>query len=90
MDLSGFRPMLFEIEPKAASLNMRLPVFLLDAAKAKVTFLAPGMCAYCWRQMSHSRRDHRRGVSPPAVLASEQALRVVSACLRLCCQSERC
>jgi len=34
-DLSGFRPMRFEIEPKAASLNMRLPAALLDAVKAK-------------------------------------------------------
>ena len=28
-DLSGFKPMRFEIEPKAASLNMRLPAALL-------------------------------------------------------------
>ncbi|WP_299656848.1 BrnA antitoxin family protein [uncultured Jannaschia sp.] len=34
-DLSGFKPMQFEIEPKAASLNMRLPSSLLDAVKAK-------------------------------------------------------
>ena len=34
-DLSGFKPMQFEIEPKAASLNMRLPASLLDAVKAK-------------------------------------------------------
>ena len=34
-DLSGFKPMRFEIEPKAASLNMRLPTPLLDAVKAK-------------------------------------------------------
>lgn len=34
-DLSGFRPMRFEIEPKAASLNMRLSTSLLDAVKAK-------------------------------------------------------
>ena len=34
-DLSGFTPMRFEIEPKAASLNMRLPASLLDAVKAK-------------------------------------------------------
>ena len=34
-DLSGFTPMRFEIEPKAASLNMRLPAALLDAVKAK-------------------------------------------------------
>lgn len=34
-DLSGFRPMRFEIQPKAASLNMRLPSSLLDALKAK-------------------------------------------------------
>ena len=34
-DLSGFKPMRFEIEPKAASLNMRLPSSLLDAVKAK-------------------------------------------------------
>ena len=34
-DLSGFTTMRFEIEPKAASLNMRLPAALLDAVKAK-------------------------------------------------------
>eukprot|EP01041_Mallomonas_annulata_P028473 gene28473-50332_t len=34
-DLSVFKPMRFEIEPKAASLNMRLPASLLDAVKAK-------------------------------------------------------
>lgn len=34
-DLSGFKPMRFEIEPKAASLNMRLPASLLDAVKAR-------------------------------------------------------
>lgn len=34
-DLSGFRPMHFEIEPKSAALNMRLPVSLLDAVKAR-------------------------------------------------------
>jgi len=34
-DLSGFKPMRFEIEPKAAALHMRLPAPLLDAVKAK-------------------------------------------------------
>jgi len=34
-DLSGFRPMRFEIEPKAAALNMRLPRSLVEAVKAK-------------------------------------------------------
>ena len=34
-DLSGFNPMRFEIEPKSASLNMRLPTALLAALKAK-------------------------------------------------------
>ncbi|MGH8118437.1 MAG: CopG family antitoxin [Rhodanobacteraceae bacterium] len=34
-DLSGFAPMRFEIEPKTAALNMRLPGPLLDAVKAK-------------------------------------------------------
>ncbi|MCL2659630.1 MAG: BrnA antitoxin family protein [Acidobacteriaceae bacterium] len=34
-DLSGFRPMRFEIEPKSAALNMRLPSALLDAVKIK-------------------------------------------------------
>ena len=34
-DLSGFKPMRFEIEPKAAALNMWLPASLLDAVKAK-------------------------------------------------------
>lgn len=34
-DLSGFKPMRFEIEPKSAALNMRLPASLLDAVKAR-------------------------------------------------------
>ncbi|MDR2244038.1 MAG: BrnA antitoxin family protein [Burkholderiales bacterium] len=34
-DLSGFKPMRFEIEPKASALNMRLPASLLSAVKAK-------------------------------------------------------
>ena len=34
-DLSGFKPMRFEIEPKSASLNMRLPASLLAELKAK-------------------------------------------------------
>jgi predicted DNA binding CopG/RHH family protein len=34
-DLSGFTPMRYEIEPKSAALNMRLPVSLLAALKAK-------------------------------------------------------
>ncbi|KKC23968.1 BrnA antitoxin family protein [Sphingomonas sp. SRS2] len=34
-DLSGFKPMRFEIEPKSAALNMRLPAALLDAVKAR-------------------------------------------------------
>ncbi len=34
-DLSGFKPVQFEFEPKAAALNMRLPQNLLDALKMK-------------------------------------------------------
>lgn len=34
-DLSAFKPMRFEVEPKAAALNMRLPTSLLDAVKAR-------------------------------------------------------
>ncbi len=34
-DLSGFKPMRFEIEPKSAALNMRLPASLLEALKEK-------------------------------------------------------
>jgi predicted DNA binding CopG/RHH family protein len=34
-DLSGFQPVRFEFDKKAARLNMRLPVSLLDAAKAR-------------------------------------------------------
>lgn len=34
-ELSDFKPMRFEVQPKAASLNMRLPGSLLDAVKAK-------------------------------------------------------
>jgi len=34
-DLSGFKPMRFEIAPKSAALNMRLPASLLEALKRK-------------------------------------------------------
>jgi predicted DNA binding CopG/RHH family protein len=34
-DLSGFKPVRFEIAPKEAALNMRLPGALLEAVKAK-------------------------------------------------------
>ena len=34
-DLSGFKPMRFEVEPKSAALNMRLPASLLEALKQK-------------------------------------------------------
>jgi predicted DNA binding CopG/RHH family protein len=34
-NLAGFTPMRFELEPKAAALNMRLPLNLLHALKAK-------------------------------------------------------
>jgi predicted DNA binding CopG/RHH family protein len=34
-DLSGFQPVRFEFDKKAARLNMRLPVSLLDAVKAR-------------------------------------------------------
>ena len=34
-DLSGFKHVKFEFEPKAAALNLRLPQNLLDALKAK-------------------------------------------------------
>ena len=34
-DLSGFKPMRFEIAPKEAALNMRLPGALLEAVKVK-------------------------------------------------------
>ena len=34
-DLSEFKPMRFEIEPKSAALNVRLPRRLLEAIKAE-------------------------------------------------------
>lgn len=34
-DLSGFKPMQFEMAPKTAAIHMRLPAPLLDAVKAK-------------------------------------------------------
>ncbi|MCD8505404.1 MAG: BrnA antitoxin family protein [Burkholderiaceae bacterium] len=34
-DLSAFKPMRFEVQPKSASLNMRLPASLLEALKRK-------------------------------------------------------
>jgi predicted DNA binding CopG/RHH family protein len=35
LDFSQFKPVRFEFEAKAARLNMRLPVRLLDAVRAK-------------------------------------------------------
>ncbi len=37
--LSEFKPMHFEIKPKSAALNMRLPRSLLDAVKAEARAL---------------------------------------------------
>ena len=34
-DLSGFKPMKFEIEAKSAALNLRLPQSLLNAVKVR-------------------------------------------------------
>lgn len=34
-DLSGFKPMRFELKRKEAALNMRLPAELMDAVRAK-------------------------------------------------------
>ncbi|MET0588046.1 MAG: CopG family antitoxin [Novosphingobium sp.] len=53
-DLSGFKPMRFEIEPKSAALNMRLPVSLLDAVKARTkarAYPTRVMCGCCWKMM---------------------------------------
>lgn len=36
-DLSSFKPMRFELEPKSAALNMRIPQKLLDALKQKAS-----------------------------------------------------
>ena len=36
-DMSGFKPMRFELEPKSAALNMRIPQKLLDALKQKAS-----------------------------------------------------
>jgi len=35
LNFSQFKPVKFEFQPKAARLNMRLPVSLLDAVKAR-------------------------------------------------------
>ena len=34
-ELSGFKPVHFEVEPKSAALNLRLPASLLAAVKTK-------------------------------------------------------
>ncbi len=36
-DMSGFKPMRFELEPKSAALNMRIPQKLLDALKQQAS-----------------------------------------------------
>jgi predicted DNA binding CopG/RHH family protein len=53
-DLSGFKPMRFDIEPTAA-LHMRLPRSLLDAVKSEARargIPTPVMCACYWRKRS--------------------------------------
>lgn len=48
-DLSDFKPMRFEIAPKAAALNIRLPPAPLDAIKAKAS--ATGVPYTCYVRM---------------------------------------
>lgn len=63
LDFSQFTPVKFEFQAKAARLNMRLPVPLLDAVKATARRAAsptPGLSARCW---SRRRRGSRTGLN---------------------------
>ena len=55
-DLSGFKPMRFEIEPKSAALNMRLPLSLLEAVKAEARSRGDPVHALC----AHAPREGGR------------------------------
>jgi predicted DNA binding CopG/RHH family protein len=51
LDFSQFKPVKFEFQAKAARLNMRLPVPLLDAVKARAKARGvpyTGSSARCW------------------------------------------
>ena len=54
-DLSGFKPMQFEFEPKTAALNMRLPQNLLDALKVKAQKLGIPYTRYVRLRISEHR-----------------------------------
>ena len=58
-DLSGFKPMRFEVEPKAASLNMRLPSSLLEAVKAKAKANGIPYTRYVRMLLEADVADHR-------------------------------
>jgi predicted DNA binding CopG/RHH family protein len=52
-DLSGFKPMSFEVEAKSAALNMRLPQKLLDAVKTKAKALGIPYTRYVRLLLEH-------------------------------------
>lgn len=61
-DLSGFRPVHFEFEKKAAQLNMRVPAALLDAVKARAKLRGIPYTRYIRQLME---RDVAQAEPPP-------------------------
>ncbi|KAB0622339.1 CopG family antitoxin [Castellaniella defragrans] len=59
-DLSQFKPMRFELEPKSASLNMRLPAALLDAVKARAKARGIPYTRYVRMLLESDVARHRR------------------------------
>ncbi|CDM23460.1 hypothetical protein BN940_04956 [Castellaniella defragrans 65Phen] len=59
-DLSQFEPMRFELEPKSASLNMRLPAALLDAVKARAKARGIPYTRYVRMLLESDVARHRR------------------------------
>jgi predicted DNA binding CopG/RHH family protein len=62
LDFSQFKPVRFEFQAKAARLNMRLPVPLLDAVKAKAKARGVPYTRYIREVLEHAtaERDKSR------------------------------
>ena len=75
-DLARFKPMRFEIEPKAAALNMRLPRSLLEAVKAKARASGMPYTHYVRIVLENAvtcAERHRFGAMHPGGLAKFEA-----------------
>ncbi len=63
-DLSGFRPMRFEIAKKKPRWTMRLPAALLDAVRAKARAAGIPYCAVCAHGAGSRHRPNARTGRP--------------------------